>query len=71
MCFVPNDFLLISTRDSIYNVKLSDDVLFNQRTIQSIEIQNENMSNEDAIAFMTSKHKTKEYFCFEYYYEID
>lgn len=60
MCFVSNDFLLISSSNSIYGINLSDDVLFNQKTSQPMDIQNENMSKEDTIAFMTSKPKTKE-----------
>ncbi|CAF0706544.1 unnamed protein product [Brachionus calyciflorus] len=61
MCFVSNDYFLIATRNNIYNIKLSDEILFGQKFDSPMEIQNESMTNEDVINFMTSKPKTKEY----------
>ena len=60
MCFVSNDYFLIATRNNIYNIKLSDEILFGQKFDSPMEIQNESMTNEDVINFMTSKPKTKE-----------
>lgn len=60
MCFVTNDYLIISTRNDIYGIKLTDSIIFDYDKPQNMEIQDEKMSNEDAIAFMTSQAKAKE-----------
>ncbi|RNA31366.1 DEAD box ATP dependent RNA helicase [Brachionus plicatilis] len=60
MCFVANDYLIISTTNDIYGIKLTDNVVFNHDKSQVMEVQEEKMSNEDIIAYMTSQQKTKE-----------
>jgi len=52
MCFVPNDFLIIATDANNYYIKLDEKMFWGKNKIT--ETIDENMSNEEAINFLTS-----------------
>lgn len=60
MCFVSDNYLIISTSNSIYGIKLDDNVIFNQEKSPISNVIEEKMSNEEVIAYMTTQPKTKE-----------
>lgn len=54
MCFIPNDYLIISTIAENYYVKLDEDKLFNRSNAIQLNSMSQEMNNEDTINYMTT-----------------
>jgi hypothetical protein len=58
MCFLPNNYLLVSTKSNNYQVHLNEDRLLNNKRkfskLDRIEEDESGVNAEDAIKWMTS-----------------
>ena len=58
ICFIPNDYLLISTNINNYHVNLDENRLFSKQTTDGSKLEKiseeDNAEAEDAIKYMTT-----------------